>query len=458
MPIAERREYWSGRTGFVLATIGAAIGLGSIWKFPYEVGSNGGGAFVLFYLLGLALIVLPLMFVEFAIGRRGKSDASGSVAVVAERAGSSRRWSWLGLLGVATSFLVLSFYSVVGGWAIAYVVETIGRGPSAIDATAAQARFDALLASPLQMAAYHAAFMGVTALVVGRGIVNGIEAASKILMPILIALIAALALYAALRGDVAATVRFLFALDLGHLTPKVALEALGLGFFSIGVGMAVLITYAAHAGPEIDLRQVAIVTVAGDTAISFASGLAIFPIVFANQLDPSSGPGLLFVTLPLAFSRMPFGLAAAVAFFALLVVAALASAMSMLEMPVAFLHRRLAWRRPVATAACAVGCWLIGIASVLSFNAWAGWFPLSFLPGLGRATVFDVLDHLTSNLMLPVGGLALAVFGGRIMPARFLADELALSARTTRLLRIVLRYAATPAILAVGAAALFLRS
>jgi len=396
--------------------------------------------------------------VEFAIGRRGKSDASGSVAVVAERAGSSRRWSWLGLLGVATSFLVLSFYSVVGGWAIAYVVETIGRGPSAIDATAAQARFDALLASPLQMAAYHAAFMGVTALVVGRGIVNGIEAASKILMPILIALIAALALYAALRGDVAATVRFLFALDLGHLTPKVALEALGLGFFSIGVGMAVLITYAAHAGPEIDLRQVAIVTVAGDTAISFASGLAIFPIVFANQLDPSSGPGLLFVTLPLAFSRMPFGLAAAVAFFALLVVAALASAMSMLEMPVAFLHRRLAWRRPVATAACAVGCWLIGIASVLSFNAWAGWFPLSFLPGLGRATVFDVLDHLTSNLMLPVGGLALAVFGGWIMPARFLADELALSARTTRLLRIVLRYAATPAILAVGAAALFLRS
>ena len=163
----------------MLATIGAAIGLGSIWKFPYEVGSNGGGAFVLFYLLGLALIVLPLMIVEFAIGRRGKLDAGGSMAAVAEMAGSSPRWSWVGLLGVTTAFLVLSFYSVIGGWAIAYVVGTVGTGLPGTDAMAAQARFDALLASPMQMVSYHAAFMAVTALVVGRGIVKGIEAASK---------------------------------------------------------------------------------------------------------------------------------------------------------------------------------------------------------------------------------------------------------------------------------------
>jgi neurotransmitter:Na+ symporter, NSS family len=452
--VAERREYWSSRTGFVLATIGSAVGLGSIWKFPYEVGSNGGGAFVLFYVLGLALIVLPLMVVEFAIGRRGRSDASGSVAAVAEMAGSSRRWSWLGLLGVATAFLVLSFYSVIGGWAIAYVVETVVSGLPGTGATAAQARFDALLASPLQMVSYHAAFMAVTAVVVGRGIVNGIEAASKLLMPVLIVLILLLSVYAMLEGDVARTFRFLFALEFKHVTPRVALEAVGLGFFSIGVGMAVMITYAAHAGPDIDLRQVAVVTILGDTAISFASGLAIFPIVFANQLDPSSGPGLLFVTLPLAFAGMPFGLLAAVAFFALLVVAALASAMSMLEMPVAFLHRWLAWRRPVVTAVCALGCWVVGIATVLSFNLWAGWFPLSSLPGLDRATAFDILDHLTSNLMLPVGGLALAVFGGWVMPAKFLADELALGPRMTGVLRIVLRYAAAPAILAAGLAAL----
>jgi len=199
------------------------------------------------------------------------------------------------------------------------------------------------------------------------------------------------------------------------------------------------------------------VTIVGDTAISFISGFAVFPIVFANQLDPSSGPGLVFVTLPLAFSRMPFGLYAAIAFFVLLVVAALASAMSLLEMPVAFLHRRLAWHRSAATTACAVACWLIGLATVLSFNRWADWFPLSFLPGLTRATIFEIFDHLTSNLMLPIGGLALAIFGGWIVPAKFLADELTLGSRTTRLLRIVLRYAATPAILAVTVAALFLR-
>jgi NSS family neurotransmitter:Na+ symporter len=281
--------------------------------------------------------------------------------------------------------------------------------------------------------------------------------ASKILMPALIMLIMLLSFYSMIEGNVGASLHFLFALDLAQLTPKVALEALGLGFFSIGVGLAVMITYAAHAGPGINLREVAIVTLVGDTAISFAAGLAVFPIVFANDLDPSSGPGLVFVTLPLAFARMPLGLLAAAIFFLLLVVAALASAMSMLEMPVAFLTQRLSWRRPIATITCAFACWLIGIATVLSFNVWAGWFPLAFLPGFGTATVFDILDHLTSNLLLPISGLALAVFGGWIVPESFLADELGLGSRATRLLRIVLRYLATPAILAAGLAPLILR-
>ena len=453
----EKREYWSGRTGFILATIGSAVGLGSIWKFPYEVGSNGGSAFVFFYLVGLTLIVLPLMLVEFAVGRRGKSDASQSVATVATMADASPRWSLVGFFGVIAAFLVLSFYSVIGGWAIAYVVHTLRSGLPGADANSVQARFDAMLASPVQMAAYHALFMAGTAFVVGRGIVDGIESASKILMPALIGLIVLLSLYSMIEGDVGASLRFLFALDIAYVTPKVALEALGLGFFSIGVGMAVMITYAAHAGPGIDLREVAIVTILGDTAISFAAGLAVFPIVFANGLDPSSGPGLVFVTLPLAFSRMPLGLLAAAIFFLLLVLAALASAMSMLEMPVAFLTRRLSWRRPVATSICAFACWLIGLASVLSFNVWAGWFPLAFLPGFGQSTIFDILDHVTSNVLLPIGGLALAVFGGWIIPKRFLSGELGLHPRATKLLRMVLRYVATPAVLAAGSAPLFLR-
>jgi NSS family neurotransmitter:Na+ symporter len=308
------------------------------------------------------------------------------------------------------------------------------------------------------MAAYHAGFLLVTAVVVGRGVVDGIERASRILMPALIILLVLLSGYAMIEGDVAAAVRFLLALDTDHMTAKVALEALGLGFFSIGVGYGTMITYAAYAGRDIDLRQVAIVTVVGDTAISFLAGFAVFPIVFADALDPASGPGLMFVTLPLAFSRMPFGAVAAAAFFLLLAVAALASAISMLEMPVAFLHRRLAWRRSVAAGVCAFGCWLIGIATVLSFNRWAGWFPLAFLPGFATATVFDVIDHLTSNLLLPICGLALAVFGGWVVPAALLGGELGLAPAMTRVLRFLLRWVALPGIIAAAMAPLLLRT
>src|SRR5262245_51045165 len=218
MRAAERHERWSGRVGFILATIGSAVGLGSIWKFPYGVGTNGGIAFVLFYLAGLVLIVFPLMTVEFAIGRRGKSDASQSIAVVVVLSGSSRLWALVGLLGVITAFLILSFYSVIGGWAIAHALETFRSGLPAADAKAAQLRFDILLASPLQMAAYHAVFMGITALIVSRGILGGIESAMKVLMPILIALIVVLSLYSMIEGDVGASLRFLFALDGTRLT------------------------------------------------------------------------------------------------------------------------------------------------------------------------------------------------------------------------------------------------
>ena len=246
-----------GRIGFILANIASAVGLGSIWKFPYEVGANGGSAFVLFYLLGIALIVLPLMLAELALGRRGRSDAIRSILKVASSSHASARWGLVGALGVVAGFLILSFYSVIGGWTIAYVVDTVQIGLPAGEPQAAQARFDALLASPLELTIYHFVFMAVTTAIVARGIQGGIEEAAKILMPALVILIAALAIYAAVAGDLAGTLRFLFTFDPAQFKPKVALEALGLGFFSIGVGLCVMITYAAYAGPQIDLRQVA---------------------------------------------------------------------------------------------------------------------------------------------------------------------------------------------------------
>ncbi len=288
-----KRELWSGRLGFILANIASAVGLGSIWKFPYEVGANGGSAFVLFYLVGIALIVLPLMLAELALGRRGRSDAIRSILKVASTSNASAAWGLVGVLGVIAGFLILSFYSVIGGWAIAYAVDTLRVGLPAGEAQAAQARFDALLASPLKLALYHFVFMAVTTVIVARGIKGGIEEAAKILMPMLVVLLAALALYSALEGDFAGTLRFLFAFDAAQMKPHVALEALGLGFFSIGVGLCVMITYAAYAGPQIDLRQVAVFTVVSDTAISFMAGFAVFTLVFAEQLDPSGGAAWL---------------------------------------------------------------------------------------------------------------------------------------------------------------------
>jgi NSS family neurotransmitter:Na+ symporter len=450
----DKRELWSSRIGFILATIGSAIGLGSIWKFPYEVGTNGGSAFILFYLLGIALVVFPLMLVEFAVGRRGRADAVRSIADIAEESNASRQWQLIGAAGIVTGFLILSFYSVIGGWALAYSVDTVLDGLASDTVGAIQARFDDLLASPWRMATYHALFMGMTAVIVARGIAGGIETACKVLMPVLMALIAVLAIYSMTEGDVPAALRFLFAINPSLVTPKVALEALGLGFFSIGVGLAVMITYAGYASSDIDLRAVAIATIVGDTVISFLAGLAVFPIVFAEKLDPASGPGLMFVTLPLAFAHLPFGVLAAIVFFVLLGIAALASAISLLEMTVAFLQRR-GWSRMFATVISASSCWVVGLASVLSFNLWKDWFPLGSIPAFERATIFDLLDQLTSNILLPASGLALAIFGGWVLSAQILTDELHLSPQGVTVLRSVLRYVVSFAIAAVLASLRF---
>jgi neurotransmitter:Na+ symporter, NSS family len=444
------RDTWSGRTGFILATIGSAVGLGSIWKFPYEVGSNGGSAFLLFYLAGLVIIVAPLMFAEFAIGRRGGSDATRSMEKVAADCGAGRGWALVGLLGVITGVLVLSFYSVIGGWTIAYAVETALSGLAGTDAQAVQGRYQALLASPSRLIACHAIFMALTAVVVSRGIGGGIEAAVKVLMPVLLALMVALTAYSVVEGDAAATFRFLFSLDTSYLNARTALDALGLGFFSIGVGFALMITYAAYAGHELDLKQVAIASIVADTAISFLAGFAVFPIVFAHGLNPASGPGLVFVTLPLAFAGMPFGTIAAVAFYVLLFIAALASAISLLELAVALLVRRWSWRRVTASVMVAAACFVLGLATVFSFNLWAGWFPLGGLSGFRAATVFDLLDYFTSNVMLPVCGFFLSVFVGWVLPANLLNDELKLSNLGARLLRATLRYV-VPAGIAMAA-------
>jgi NSS family neurotransmitter:Na+ symporter len=264
-----------------------------------------------------------------------------------------------------------------------------------------------------------------------------------------------LAIYSMVEGNVAAALRFLFSLDLQRVSPRVALDALGLGFFSIGVGLGLMITYAGYSGAGVNLKEIAVASVLADTAISFLAGLAVFPIVFAYALDPASGPGLVFITLPLAFAQMPFGTLAAFGFFVLLFVAALASAISMLELVVALLMRRFELRRVVASAIAAGTSFLAGIPTVLSFNLWSGWHPLGGLAGFETATVFDLLDYLTSNILLPLGGLAIALFAGWAIPDRMLIEELGLSPAGGRVLRTILRYVAPVAIAATAFSAVF---
>ncbi len=434
------RESWSGRFGFILATVGSAVGIGSIWKFPYEVGENGGGAFVLFYIAGLVVIVVPLMFAEFAIGRRGQGDAMTSITAVAVRHGASQWWAVAGLIGVITGFLILSFYSVIGGWTLAYALDTIVSGLATPEFRAVRARFDSLLASPWRQLAFHALFLLCAMLIVARGIKGGIEVASKVLMPVLAVLMIALAAYSALEGDLAAALQYLFRPDWKSVSPRAALDALGLGFFSIGVGMGLMITYAAYADTDINLRQIAIVSVVADTAISLLAGLAVFPIVFAYGLNPAGGPGLVFVTLPLAFAQMPFGAIAASGFFLLLFIAALASAISMLEIVVALLTTHFRWPRSLASLVTGLVCFVFGIGTILSFNRWAVWFPLDTVDRFATATVYDLLDYLTSNVLLPIGGLVLALFAGWALPTRMLEEELSLTTAWAALLRAVLRY------------------
>jgi NSS family neurotransmitter:Na+ symporter len=328
------------------------------------------------------------------------------------------------------------------------------NGLPGADPEAVQAAYRGMLASPVKMTALHAVFMALIAVTVARGIGKGIETATTILMPLLAILLIALAAYSIVEGDVAAAIRYFLEMDTDRLTARTALEALGLGFFSIGVGLGLMITYASYAGSDINLKEVAITSIIADTAISFLAGIAVFPIVFAHDLDPASGPGLMFLTLPLAFAQMPLGTIAAFAFFILLFVAAFASAISLLEIIVSWLHRRLSIGRPTATALAASACFVTGIATVLSFNDWQDWYPLSGLEGFRTATFFDVLDHATSNILLPLGGLAISLFAGWAIPQRFLVEELRLSQQAAAMLRFALRYVVPLSIAAIAVSSL----
>lgn len=422
-----RHESWSSRTIFLLAAVGAAVGLGNIWRFPYQAGTSGGSAFVLIYLAAIFLIAIPILIAETMIGRHGHMSAPVSMARAAEEAGTTKNWGYVGWFGVAAAFFILTFYSVIGGWVLAYIPKLITGYFTGADATFAEGDFNGLLADPVTMIFWHTIFMAVTAGVVSQGIKSGIEKAVIFMMPALGLMMLVVVGYALAAGDMPAAMNFLFAADFSKINADVVLAAIGQAFFSVGIGMGIMFTYGAYLPDNVVIPRACISIAIADTLVAVLAGIAIFPIVFANGLDPAAGPGLVFVTLPLAFGQMTGGAVIGTLFFVLLAFAALTSAIALLEVPISWAEEHSGW--PRKTSAWVVGglIWLIGLGSVLSFNAWSDVYLLGFVERFETSTIFDLVDYFTSNVLLLVGGLFIAVFSGWWMKTETLTQELSLS-------------------------------
>jgi len=418
------RASWSSRFGFMMACIGSSVGLGNFWRFPYLAGENGGGAWVVVYLIACFGLIMPLMIAEIMIGRRGKLSAIGSTVKVARDEGSSGAWGIIGLMGIIGGFLVLSFYSVIGGWVIAYIFEAANGVFVGASADEVGARFGNLLADPYALGFFHFVFMALTVSIVIGGVKGGLERFNSIFMPILFLMLVTLVVYAWLEGDFDRAIAFLFTPDFSKLSWNGVMQAIGQGFFSIGVGFGVFITYGSYLSRETHLPSAAVVIAFSDTLVALLAGCAIFPIVFVNNLDPGSGPGLMFQTLPLALGSMPGGVFFTTFFFVLILLAALTSSISLLELVVARTEDDGGAGRGVTAVFGGLAAWFVGLGTVFSFNMWGKWFPLESIPLLAGKTVFDLIDFLTSNIMLPLGGILIGLFAGWIMSRQAVIDEL----------------------------------
>ena len=450
METSKHHESWSSRTAFLLAAIGAAVGLGNIWRFPYLAGENGGSAFVLVYVLCIAVVGVPILTAELMMGRRGGMSPIGTMTELAREAGVSRHWRKTGWLAVITIFLAGTFYYVVASWVLAYVLLASRGAFAGIDATGTHDLFADLIGDPWRLSLWFAIFMAMTIFVVAGGVRNGLERAVRFLMPSLFVLLVLMVAYAAYAGDFGRGWTFLFRFDVSRITPTVVLAAIGQAFFTLGIAQAVMMTYAAYIPGDVKLPQAAIIIAAADLLAALLAALMIFPIVFAAGLEPDSGPGLIFETLPIAFGQMPGGRIFGCMFFVLVAIAALTSTISGVEPIVAWAEEHRGWKRKQVSIIVGLAIWLVGLTSVFSFNIWAGFTPLEVFPAFQGKTVFDILEYLTVNIMMPLNGLIIAFFAGWLMSKASIISELAIKDdRMFTGLRFLLRFVAPVAIVAI---------
>ena len=408
---------WSSRLAFILAATGSAVGLGNIWRFPYMASDNGGGAFVLIYLSCILFAGLPILMAEILLGRNGRTSPVNALTQAAEQSGRSRFWTLPGWMGMVAGVLILSFYSVVAGWTLyyawLYVVQLFGGAPIADPG----ATFGALLGDAGLLTFWHAVFMVMTVVVVAFGVEKGLERAVKFLMPALLAMLFVLLGYGATTGNLGQAASFLFVPDFSAISGEVYLRAMGQAFFSLSLGMCAMMTYGAYLPKGISVGRVGLIVALSDTGVALLAGMAIFPIVIQFAIEPSGGgPGMIFTALPLAFNQMGaiFGLI----FFALLAVAAWTSSISLLEPTTAFLVERTSLSRKAAAIGMAALTWVVGLVSVLSFNHWSHIRPF----GLDLMTL---IERIANDLMLPLGGLLIALFAGWRLSQRISREQLA---------------------------------
>jgi NSS family neurotransmitter:Na+ symporter len=427
---------WSSRWAFVLAATGSAVGLGNIWKFPYITGENGGGAFVLVYLICITLIGVPIMMAEIMLGRRGRQSPINTMHTLAIEAGHNPHWKWLGWLGVVAGFLILSYYSVIAGWSLAYIFRTVSGTFTNATPDGVASIFGSFLADTESLMFWHTVFMVMTMLVVARGVTGGLEKAVKFMMPALFIIMIVLLGYAMNTTAFDEGIRFLFKPDfhaLLYYTDDFGVErvswnpvliAMGHAFFTLSLGMGAIMVYGSYLPQDASIARTTFMIAGADTLVALVAGMVIFPIVFANGLEPGSGPGLIFQTLPLAFGHMPGGIFFGTLFFILLTFAAWTSSISLIEPAVAWLVENHNMDRRKASVVMGIACWLFGLLTVFSFNIWSDVKPLTMFEHFRDKTLFDLLDYLTANIMLPLGGLLIAIFSVWIMHEDASIDEL----------------------------------
>jgi NSS family neurotransmitter:Na+ symporter len=399
------REQWGSRLGFILACLGSAVGLGNIWRFSTTTGENGGAAFLLVYLAVIFLIGIPIVMAEFTIGRRAQSDAIGSFQKLAP----GRPWVLSGIMGVASAFIILSFYGVIAGWVMKYILGYLTGALQNVPDNDYTGYFVNFITSPVEPVIWQFIFMALTVGIVYMGVKKGIEKMNVIFMPSLGILLIILAIYSLTLGGAKEGLNFLFNPDWSVLAdPGVYIAALGQAFFSLSLGMGALITYGSYLKKDDRLPGAALSLGVLDTSFAIVAGIMIFPAVFAFGLDPAGGPGLLFMTLPNVFSQMPGGTIVGIAFFALVFVAALSSAISLLEVAVAYFMRKFEWSRQKTALLLGGIIFLLGVPSSLSQGAMSIALPIGFLGD----TFLDQMDYITANIFLPLGGLIIALFMG----------------------------------------------